>query len=100
MHEFPHIPSGSSTSRDDFIRHDIHKREEQRLTALKTNKVSELMNTHKHAMTPLSRSLSLSLSSQERHSKLAVELRNSAQYSDHSNKKSSETAYDNQMINF
>ena len=59
MHEFPHILSGSSTSRGDFVKHDIRKREDQRLTAFKTNKVYELINECTQTLvTPLSLSFS------------------------------------------
>jgi len=39
MHEFPVVGTGATTSRNDFVRHDILKRENQRLSSLQTNKV-------------------------------------------------------------
>lgn len=39
MHEFPVVASGVTTSRRDFVKHDILTKEKQRLTSLRANKV-------------------------------------------------------------
>lgn len=70
MPELPVTVSGVSTSRRDFVRHDLSKREGERLIGLKTNKV--MRRSHNHTTT-----FNTFPFLQERHSKLAVELKSS-----------------------